>query len=152
MSDINPYQSPATPVTPLESQPDLDGRLYQATQTLHQTRPWVRFLSILGFLMSGFSIFGLISMAALVNVPNMPAFGLTVIVTTIAKMMLMFFVPAILMWKYANRISVFLNAQTPATLAEAISAQKAFWIYVGVAGMIAVVYTLGVSLVTFLTK
>jgi hypothetical protein len=151
MSDINPYQSPATPATPLESQPDIDSRLYEATQTLHQTRPWVRFLSILGFLMSGFSVLGLISMAALVNVPNMPAFGLTVIVTTIAKMILMFFVPAILMWRYANRISWFLNEQSPSILAEAISAQKALWTYVGVAGMIIVVYTIGARLVSVLT-
>lgn len=150
MSDINPYQSPATPVTPLESQPDVDSRLYEATQTLHQTRPWVRFLSILGFLMSGVSIFGLISMAALANVPNMPAFGLGMIITAIATMILMYFIPAILMWKYANRISWFLNEQTPATLAAAISAQKAFWIYVGVAGMIGVVYTIGAGLVSAL--
>jgi hypothetical protein len=147
MCDINPYQSPATPVSPMESLPDVDSRLYEAAQTLAQTRPWVRFLSVLAFLLFGFTILGMAGMAAFMNTAGPDAFAMT----TIATMILMYFVPAILMWKYANRISWFLNEQTPATLAEAISAQKTFWNYVGVAGMIGVVYTIGASFVSVLT-
>ena len=49
MSDINPYQSPTTPVVPMEDQPDATARLYEAAQLLAQTGPWVRFLSVMSF-------------------------------------------------------------------------------------------------------
>jgi len=150
MSDINPYQSPATPVGPMEAQPHVGSRLYEASQTLAQTRPWVRFLSVLGFLMSAFSIFGLIGMMAFMNVPNMPALPMTAIVTVIATMILIYFIPSLLMWKYASRISSFLNEQDPATLARAIAAQKILWMYVGVVGAIGVVFSVGARLLSFL--
>lgn len=150
MSDPNPYQSPVTPVVVVEDQPEAAARLYEAAQVLAKTKPWVRFLSVLGFLMSALSIFGLIGLSVFANGPGAAGLTFSAIMISIVTMILMYFIPSLLMWKYANRISSFLNQQNPATLATAITAQKALWMYVGVAGAILTVYSVGARLMSAL--
>lgn len=149
MSDINPYQSPATPVVPMESQPDGTSRLYEAAQMLAQTRPWVRFLSVLGFIVFGCMLIGLTAIAA----AGFQAVGMFTgqwIVIAIGGTALAYLVPSILLWKYANGISRYLDEQTPTTLAAAMATQKAFWKYLGIVGTIVVLYGLGARLFTVL--
>lgn len=149
MSDINPYQSPATPVAPMESLPDGLGRLDEAAQMLAQTRPWVRFLSVLGFIVFGCMLIALAAIAA----AGFQAVGLFTgqwIVIAIGGTVLGYLIPSILLWNYANGISRYLNEQTPTRIAAALAAQKMFWKYVGIAGTIVLLYGLGARLFTVL--
>lgn len=149
MSEINPYQSPATPVVPMESLPDGPSRLYEAAEMLAQTRPWVRFLSVLGFIVFGCMLIGLTAIAA-AGFRVAGIFTGQVLAIMIAGTILGYLVPSMLLWKYANGISRYLDEQTPTALAAAMAAQNTFWKYLVIAGTIVVLYGLGARLFTVL--
>ncbi len=133
MSDSNPYQSPSAPAQPWEGQPDVDSVLYEATQSLAQTKPWVRFLSVLGFL-------GSACMLVFVSIGTMMGGGGRLAIMQMVVMLpiclLFYFIPSLLLWNYASRISDFLRARTAPTFSAALTAQKSFWKYLGILAIV----------------
>ncbi len=147
MSELNPYQSPTTPVDQWEALPGSEIELQQAAVVLSQTKPWVRLLSVLGFLMFGIMILAFVGIA-LSAVPNGAA-GPSVLVSVLFLPFGLIFllVPALLLWNYASRIAAFLVSQDPQSLATAVGAQKSFWKYSGVVAAIITVLYAGAILV-----
>ncbi len=130
MSDSNPYQSPSTPASPFEGHTEVDTMLYEATQSLAQTKPWVRFLSVLGFIGSAGMVVVVVGMMAFRRGPFGP--GLIEMIVMVLMFVLFYFIPSFLLWNYASRIGEFLKASNPLTFSAAIAAQKSFWKYLGI--------------------
>lgn len=137
MSDSNPFQASSTPVPPSENQPEVEAVLYEMADLLAQTKTWVRFLAVLGFIGTGFMVLMfVISTMADVRVG---APGPMELVIMTPFFLLFCLIPSLLMWNYANQIGSFLKGSSPATFSAAITAQKSFWKYVGILSLIIVV-------------
>lgn len=131
-SDVNPYQSPMTTTGASGDVGAADPSLGGAAGMLRQTKPWVRFISVMLFFGAGFiAIIGLVfvafGMGGAMPGPLGPIMGLVYIV-----MALLYVVPGVFLWKYADRIGVFLREQTPGRLTLALESQKSFWKFMGI--------------------
>ncbi|HEX7965514.1 MAG TPA: hypothetical protein VF651_07330 [Gammaproteobacteria bacterium] len=102
---------------------------------LNATRPWVKFLAIVGFVFTGLMIFfGLIATLAFSALPaqsGMPAnfgrvFGLLYIVLAVIYLM-----PCLYLLRYAKAISLIPSVGQGA-LEDALKNQKAFWKFAGI--------------------
>ncbi len=60
-------------------------------------------------------------------------------------MALIYIVPAIYLWRYADRIALFIQERSTGTLASALEAQKSFWKFVGILMLVVVaMYAVGI--------
>ena len=132
MNELNPYQSPSTPVGPWEGHSELESVFPEAIQSLAQTKPWVRFISVLGFLVFGFSIVGLLFVLGFA--------GGFMMFFMLPFAVLFYFIPSLLLWNYASRIRRLLNDRSSHSLVSAVSAQKSFWKYIGISVTIVLVF------------
>ncbi len=108
--------------------------------SLRSTKPWTKFLAILGFVGVGFMIlFG----AAFMFFANMfaqqkngpPAFmGFFYILLSA-----LYFVPAFYLYKYSSSIGNFLKSNGAGDLESALAHQKSFWKFMGVVALIGMV-------------
>jgi hypothetical protein len=126
----NPYESPKIMTTPSDVG-QWDSSLNGAAEMLRQTKPWVRFASIMTFIGSALMVLlAVVMMAAgAAGAPGMPSavIGLVYLLFSIV-----YVIPAVYLWRYADRIGSFLLQRTARSLAHALEAQKSFWKYVGI--------------------
>jgi len=98
---------------------------------LRATRPWVKFLAILGFISVGLMFLGgLIMMTALSGVRGAggaPAIGLLYWLFA-----LLYIAPAIFLNRYATAIRELLQGGGATPMEKALESQKSFWRYVGI--------------------
>ncbi|MDH5422709.1 MAG: hypothetical protein OEY55_12975 [Acidimicrobiia bacterium] len=109
---------------------------------LQQTRPWVLVIAVLaaigaGLMILGGIVFGVFVAAApeMAGFDELPAsFGVW-----LAGLYVFFgglyVLPSMWLFKYSSRISRYIEAPTSATLGEALSAQKSFWKFTGIAAL-----------------
>lgn len=97
---------------------------------MERTRPWVLFMSILGFVSVGFMILGGIGVAIAGVATQKPEFAIVAIVYPLLGLVYLF--PSLHLYRYSTRIRVLMaNAQVQ-QLDSALDAQRAFWKFVGV--------------------
>ena len=142
----NPYSSPATGPRPgfieppSSNDPPIVVTKYML-EMLRQTKPWVRFMSVMGFLgaalMMILGAFMIILGATTRGGP--PAFvGIIYI-----PLGLIYLGPSVFLWRYANAIAELLQSRIGTQLENALQAQKSFWKFVGImAAVILVLYAL----------
>lgn len=133
-SSDNPYRSPEVVATPSDVGGS-DPSLSSAAHMLRQTKPWVRFISVLMFIGSAFlALGGAIMMAAgAAGGPRVPGAFAGIVYVFMA---ILYVIPAVFLWRYADRIGSFMLHRTPGTLAHALEAQKSFWKFVGILTLI----------------
>jgi hypothetical protein len=147
--DDNPYRSPIdggnVPVGGSES-----GHVVTPTvlSTLRQTQPWVRFLSVVGFVASALMVFGgvgLFIFAASMHQGANP--GLFVVSLVYIPIGLLYFIPSLFLFRYASRINALWTNGTVRHLEDALQAQKSFWKFVGILVLIVIaLYFMGIVL------
>jgi len=102
---------------------------------LQATRPWVKFLAIVGFVFIGFMILvGLFMTFAFSSLPQQPGmsaafgpvFGILYIVMSIIYLM-----PCLFMYRYAKAIAA-IPATGGSALEDALKNQKSFWKFMGI--------------------
>ena len=101
---------------------------------LGSTKPWVRFLAVLGFLGLGMLVLGAV---AILLIPEGPAgtvpFAARLAASFIYLLSGLLQLPAILsLNRYASRIAGLVASRNTADLEEALRAQNSFWRYVGI--------------------
>ncbi len=154
MSDSNPFRSTPIPAGPSVGQPDVVDPLRESTALLAQTKPWVRFLSVLGFITAGIatSVSLLTAFIEGDGPPDLPGgAGLVVAVQVVVMFAIsvsFYFIPSVLLWKYASRIDEHLRETDPPTFLAALSAQTSFWRYLGVLTLI-LIALYGVAMLAF---
>lgn len=125
----NPFQAP--PVIVDSSGGGADPTLDRSASMLLQTKPWVRFISIMMFIGSVFMVLAGIFMMVSGAAGGPPGVSVGVGVVYIA-MASIYTIPAVFLWKYADRIALFVQERSTGTLASALEAQKSFWKFVGI--------------------
>lgn len=118
----NPFNSPTTPGG-FAPTPD-------TSEIMRQTRPWVFFMAIMGAI--GASLMALGAVVALIGgaVSGDPAtIGVAVLYGVMA---VIYIFPVMYLFRYASSIKAFLHSGLAAQLNEALTAQKAFWKFVGI--------------------
>jgi hypothetical protein len=121
-----------------------DGRKF-----LNQTRPWVRFMSIMVFIGAGFAALCGLSMFLLEATGDMVAtkneaflgvpgggflLGLLYLVLAVV-----YIAPGIFLSRYATAIKALDSTQTSQALEKALKYQKSFWRYVGILTVISLI-------------
>ena len=145
MSESNPFQSSSTPASQLEAPSEIDTVLHEAGHSLAETKPWVRFLSVLGFIGTGVAAtFLLVGLLAGGVAPS--PFELIILVP---MGLLFYLIPSVLLWKYGTRIGEFLGGSSPESFSAALIAQKTFWKYLGILALIIIV-VYGLMLASFI--
>jgi hypothetical protein len=109
------------------------------------TRPWVRLVSILGFVVSGFTILVGIVIAGLTLVRLAPSEGLVLaVVYPISG--LLYLVPSVYLYRYASQIEDFVRNGEDWQLELALDSQRAFWKFVGILALVSIgFFVLGVA-------
>jgi hypothetical protein len=109
----------------------------RATDLLGQTSIWVRIMSILMFVASGFMLLAsavlvIVSFAAGPARDKPPAF-LACVYIPIA---ILYIIPALFLWRYARHSKAYARARHESSLEEALQAQKSFWKFVAISALI----------------
>ena len=110
------------------SDPDYD--LAAIGEQLRRTQPWVRFLSIAGFVSAGFMILGGLAGGALgVATGGQEA---AVLLFLYPLLGVLYIYPSLCLLRYGNAIRQYLASRQGADLVSALDAQRSFWKFAGV--------------------
>jgi len=112
---------------------------------LRGTKPWVRFLSVLGFIGLVLLVLGCLAMMALPVGPmgSMPIGPRLAASSAYLLMGLVQFPAVLFLHRYASRIARLATSGDPVALEDALRAQKSFWKYVGILTLVMMIlYTL----------
>ncbi len=136
MSDaVNPYQAPTAEPDQSGAQP-LEGVNVTTTMINHlrQTRPWVRFLSVLGFVTLGLILFTALSfvIAALAGADLGEGFPAVIVGIAYIGLGVVYIFPVLYLNRFAGSLRRLLAQGTVQAMEEALGHQKAFWKFVGV--------------------
>jgi Family of unknown function (DUF5362) len=117
-------------------------------ESLRQTKPWVRLMSILGFVGAGFMVLlGLFMILAGVVGGTMsrsmggalggaPMLFMGVLYLLLAAL---YVYPSLLLFRYASAIGRALGGETVSGVEDALEAQKSFWKFLGITALIVLV-------------
>ena len=139
-SDDNPYRSPLdggnVPVAD-----DKSGQVITPTvlSTLRQTQPWVRFLSVLGFVVSALMVLmGLGASVFAASALHGAHSGALFVFLLYIPMGILYFIPSLFLFRYASCINALWTNRTVRHLEDALRAQKSFWKFVGILTLIVI--------------
>lgn len=109
------------------------------SRVLSGTQPWVRLISILGFISAGLMIvsgvfIALFGMAAMGSGVEALALGIMYPLFGI-----LYIVPSLYLFRYASRINDYVRGGQEIQLELALDSQRAFWKFVGVLTVIGIV-------------
>lgn len=128
---MNPYGTSVEPTGQLITS--------QMTEALRKTKPWVRMLSILGFIGSGLMlVIALLVMAsgAIGGVMGrsfgLGAAGGIMLGLLYGLMALLYIFPSLFLFRYASAIASMLSEDTVRGMEKALEAQKSFWRFIGI--------------------
>ena len=115
--------------------------LNHINDTLQSTRPWTRFLSILGFIAAAILIISGIAMMLGRNFfpKSTDTPGLMLTGTLNVAVSIFYLIPSIWLYKYSSAISRFLYGGGATELSNALAYQKSFWKYVGILILISMI-------------
>ena len=129
MQDYNfdPYQSQTDslsniPITPL------------MIDHLRATKPWVRFISIISFIMAGLMVLGGLAMILMsAATPGMANFGFGPLVGVLYLLLAgLYIAPAYFLHQFASSIGNLMDGGGDVALEAALGSQKSFWRFVGI--------------------
>lgn len=143
------YESPLASSSALVSQAVID--------QLARTKPWVRLMSVLLFVGAGFLVLAAIAMfvvgaigAGTTGMRNAAmgagmGVGLGAFYLVLA---VLYIFPGMKLWKYASRIEHLIQSNQELDLVSALSEQRAFWKFAGIAAVLCIVlYIVGIGAV-----
>ncbi|HVH45019.1 MAG TPA: DUF5362 family protein [Labilithrix sp.] len=141
----NPYASPASQLAPAggygapTAEPYRSGEHAEVSaasvELLRQTKPWVTFLSVMGFIGSGLMLLGgLFMMVAGAFVPKTgpTPFSPVLLGLFYLPMAFLYIYPSLKLWGFSSAIGRLLTQHTAANLEAALEQQKSFWKFVGI--------------------
>lgn len=149
MSDpegANPYQAPSgffssSQPSYFSSEADA-GITPKIVEMLAKTQPWVRFLSVLGFI--GFALTMVMALGVLMVGVSRTDFGMVFISVLNAIFGLVYLFPSVYLSRFASDIQRLRSTLRVQDLEEALESQKSFWRFAGIATLFTVVLSIGV--------
>lgn len=125
MNAPNPYAAPQTDSTATPGMwpmPEAGLVTAEVLRSMRETRPWVRFLAVMGFIGSGLAVLGGLGMMTTVG-----WMGLIYLL-----MAALYFFPSLYLHRYAGSISALVANPMTVTLEDALRHQKSFWRLTGI--------------------
>jgi hypothetical protein len=116
---------------------------------LQQTKPWVRFISVMMFIGSAFMVLGGVMMAAGGGMFGVGGSIGIVMGAVYIGMAACYVIPAVFLWNYADRITAFIRQRSAFTLGAALESQKSFWKFVGIMMVLALCIYVGLFFFAF---
>jgi hypothetical protein len=134
--DRNHFEAPRAVVRSIPEPSSLEAQaaVAGALEALRATRPWARFMGILGMIGITLMVLFSILMSVLSRGPfkGLPP-PLRVVLPLVYLALGAFQIPPVVyLHRYASRIGALLESHAPEDLTRALEAQKAFWRYVGI--------------------
>ena len=124
-AEPNPYQAPSAPNAAAAA----NWMTAPVVEILAQTRPWVLFFSVLGFICCGLMVaIGLFG--GIFAIASGQAEGALLLLYPILG--LLYFFPSRFLLRYAQRIRDLSHSRNATDLEAALSAQKSFWRFSGI--------------------
>lgn len=121
-------------VEPVQPTPGQASSPLSVHESLRQTKPWVRFLSVLGFICAGLMVLAGIAVGLLSLASGETGMLLIAVVYPISG--LLYLVPCLFLSRYATFIGEYLVSGQQAQLEQALQAQKSFWKFVGIVTLV----------------
>lgn len=138
-SPANPYSSPSADPLGIAKSDGSDTVSPDTIAQLAQTKPWVRFMSVMVWIGVIFMLLAAAGMLAMnlfggASLKNSPLAGTEMIsmVAFYGVMAFIYIYPAAKLWAYANRIGSLNHSRSTADLNEALGEQRRFWKFIGV--------------------
>jgi len=103
-------------------------------EMLRQTRPWVNFLSVLGFV--GTALLLLTGAATLVLGVASARPKAAILGALYLPASVLYFFAALFLFQYAKSIGEFVRGGQPGQMESALKAQKSFWKFIGVVALL----------------
>ena len=142
MNAPNPYAAPQTDPTATPGMwpmPEAGIVTAEVLRSMRETRPWVRFLAVMGFIGSGLVV--LSGLGMLGTMGPMSWIGLVYLL-----MAALYFFPALHLHRYAGSISALVANPMTVTLEDALRHQKSFWRLTGIMTLcVLVLYGLAIA-------
>jgi hypothetical protein len=136
MTEHNPYAAPAAEVGVTDAGQGIDALLLQ----LRGTKPWVRFLSVLGFIGTGLGVLAGLGLGAAGGLGAGLAMSESLMFGMIYVLMaLLYFFPSLQLHRYAGAIEDALRTRASAAVATALQKQQTFWRTVGIMMLVLIV-------------
>ena len=136
----SPFEPPRTNVrsVPETSSLEAQAAVAGALEALRATKPWARFMGVLGAI--GIVLMVLVSLLV-AFLGKGPFKGLPPPMRIVLPLVYILFgalqiPPVVYLNRYASRISVLLRSHAPEDLTRALEAQKTFWRYVGIFALV----------------
>ncbi|HEX2343797.1 MAG TPA: DUF5362 family protein [Vicinamibacterales bacterium] len=107
---------------------------------LRRTQPWVRLMAIMLFISVAIMVLSGLAAGAFGLLSGEPRMAALLFVYPLCGLVYLF--PGIYLTRYASHIGGYLGNPQPAELALALDAQRAFWKFVGILTIIALVLAL----------
>ncbi len=138
--DVNPYASPRShtdQAVPAYDAADSRAITPGIRQAMSQTRPWVLFLAILGFVLGGLTVFGALAVITVSFVSEKFIMGPFYLIYAAIYLGCAYY-----LFLYARRIRAFERTDRVVDLEAALVAQKSFWKLLGI--IVAIMLVVGV--------
>jgi hypothetical protein len=136
MNPENPYQPPRAidhgPLPYAQNAPGPDAVPGAILEAMRQTRPWVTFLAVLGFIGTGLMVLAGLVMMVMGGFGKLPA-GLGIVYVVLA---LLYVAPSYLLFRYGAEIKGLLEGGGMQRLVQALVSQKSFWKFMGIMTLI----------------
>jgi hypothetical protein len=150
MSSENPYTTPNSTPHDGPSGGGTSNVSAAIVESLRGTRPWVTFLSILGFVGAGLlALMGLFMMTMGATLGRMNATGAVWLGLFYVVFSAVYVYPSLTLFRYGRAIGSLLSSGAQADLESAIGLQRSFWKFVGMVTALGIVLYV-VAIVVFL--
>lgn len=141
--NTNPYQPPGSsydPHAPVGAGEDAAEVSDEIVEAMRQTRPWVLFLGVLGFISVGLMVLLGFGVMAMGGVKGMPSGALGIVYIILGAV---YVIPSLYLWRFGSRIGTLVQFRSTTSLRDALVQQKSFWRFVGIlSAVLIVVYVL----------
>ena len=131
--NVDPYQNQTDnlsniPITPL------------MIDHLRATKPWVRFISIVSFIMAGFMVLGGLAMILMSTAtPGMANFGFGPLIGVLYILLAGLYIgPAYFLHQFASSIGNLMEGGGDVALEAALGSQKSFWRFAGITTLVVI--------------
>jgi hypothetical protein len=155
----NPYATPASSLYGATSGGGSDAVAPGTIAQLAGTKPWVRFMSVLMWLLSGLLVLMSFSLAFVIAIgtfktgPDAAFVNGLMIGTAVYYGVIAFIViyPAFKLWKYASRTAQLMTSHSVTDLDAALHEQRRYWKFHGIMAIIAIGLAVIGGIIVFIT-
>jgi hypothetical protein len=114
------------------------------TDSMRSTKLWTKFLSIMGFIGTGFTMLvGIFIMFAGNLFPKAGDTGMTVVMGIFYMLFsVLYLIPSLYLFKYSSALNRFLGSKMESEMEAAFSYQKSFWKFMGILCLIGMILAL----------